>query len=156
MDKELFFDGFSLDKFIDIASREERAEFFLTENNISFSEEIENKIKNIEGLNIIASVETWCPFARAFTATVKKMAEINPNINLAFLTMGRGLFEIAEFLEIDEDDFVVPTALILDKNFNFIKSFVGFPKKYSETGLGMEKTDYFKGFKANEIVEEIL
>lgn len=159
MFKELFQDGFSLEKYIDIAGKNEKIEFFLTENNILFSEEIREKIKNIKDeIYIIASVETWCPYARTFTATVKKMAELNPKIKPAFVTMGRGLFEIADFLEIDEDDFVVPTALILNKDFNYMKSFIGFPKKYSETevGLGKFKIDYFNGLKADEIVEEIL
>lgn len=155
--KELFFDGFSLNNFIDIASKDEKEKFFETEKNINFSEKNLQKIKNInEDIHILASVETWCPYARAFTATVKKLNELNPKIKSSFITMGRGLMDIAEILEIEEDDFVVPTALVLNKNFNLERAFIGFPSKYSETGLGNVKLDYFNGLKADEIVEEIL
>lgn len=155
--KEIFFDGFNLKNFIEIASEGEREKFFETEKNIKFSDENIKRIKSInKELYIVASVETWCPYARAFVATVKKINELNPKINLSFITMGRGFMEIADFLEIDEDDFVVPTALILDEKFNFQKSFIGFPKKYSETGLGKDATDYFNGLKTDEILEEIL
>lgn len=157
MFKELFFDGFSLKNYIEIASEGEREKFFETEKNINFSPENVNKIKNIsKNIYIVASVETWCPYARAFVATVKKISELNPKLNLSFVTMGRGFMDIAEILEIDEDDFVVPTAIILDENFEFKKSFIGFPEKYSETGLGRNANDYFKGLKADEILNEIL
>lgn len=156
--KGLYLDGFNLENFIEIASKAETEKFFKTEGNIKFTGESLEKIKNVkDDIYILASVETWCPYARAFVATIKKIKEVNPKINLKFVTMGRGLFEIAEILEIEEDEFVVPTAIILDKDFNLVKSFIGFPKKYSETGLiGKIKNDYFNGLKADEILTEIL
>lgn len=157
MNENLFTDGFSLDNFIEISSKSERERFFEVEKNIHFSDDILEKIKSVnEKKYIVASVETWCPYARAFTATMKKMLELNSNIKISFVTMGRGLFEIAEILEIEEDDFVVPTAIVLDKDFNLINSFIGFPKKYEETGLGSSKNDYFDGLKADEIIIDIL
>lgn len=157
MVKNLFTDGFSLENFIEISSRTEKERFFEIEKNVKFSTEILEKINNTnENIYIVASVETWCPYARAFTATMKKLTELNENIKISFVTMGRGLFEIAEILEIEEDDFVVPTAIILDKNFNVKNSFIGFPKKYEETGLGSAKNDYFDGLKADEIIADIL
>lgn len=155
--KSIFFDGFDLSNFIEIANKNEKENFLETEKNIKFSDNNISRIKNIDkDIYIVASVETWCPYARAFVATVKKMAELNSKINLSFVTMGRGFMDIAEILEIDEDDFVVPTAIILDENFEFKKSFIGFPEKYSETGLGRNANDYFKGLKADEILNEIL
>lgn len=157
MNENLFTDGFSLDNFIEISSKSERERFFEVEKNIHFSDDILEKIKSVnEKKYIVASVETWCPYARAFTATMKKLVELNSNIKISFVTMGRGLFEIAEVLEIEEDDFVVPTAIVLDKDFNLINSFIGFPKKYGETGLGSSKNDYFDGLKADEIIIDIL
>lgn len=155
--KNIFFDGFSLKNFIEIANVNEKENFLETEKNIKFSDDNINKIKNInKNIYIVASVETWCPYARAFVATVKRMAELNSKIHLSFVTMGRGFMDIAEILDIDEDDFVVPTAIILDEDFNFKKSFIGFPKKYSETGLGKNANDYFKGLKTDEILDEII
>lgn len=155
--KNIFFDGFNLNNFIEIANKNEKENFLETEKNIMFSADNISRIKNIDkNIYIVASVETWCPYARTFVATVKKMAELNSKINLSLVTMGRGFMDIAEFLEINEDDFVVPTALILDENFKFKKSFVGFPQKYSETGLGRSANDYFKGLKADEILNDII
>lgn len=155
--KNIFLDGFNLNNFIEIANENEKENFLETEKNIMFSADNISRIKNIDkNIYIVASVETWCPYARAFVATVKKMAELNSKINLSFVTMGRGFMDIAEFLEIDEDDFVVPTALILDENFKFKKYFIGFPQKYSETGLGRSANDYFKGLKADEILNDII
>lgn len=155
--KNLYLEGFKINNFLDISTISEREKFLEVEKNISFSDEILEKIKSIkEKKYILASVETWCPYARAFTAAIKKASEINPNINLAFVTMGRGLFDIAELLEIEEDEFVVPTAIILDKDYNLEKSFIGFPKKYSEIGLEPNKAAYFSGLKADEIIEEVL
>ena len=90
--KNLFFDGFNLNSFIEIASENEKENFFETEKNIKFSDENVKKIKNINSdIYIIASVESWCPYARAFVATVKKISELNKKINLSFVTMGRSV-----------------------------------------------------------------
>lgn len=154
--KELFLGGFSIKNFENISTKEELEVFNSLFNNIKFSKEIEDKILNLnEEIKIVASVETWCPYARAFTATLKKASELNANIKLSFMTMGRGLMELADILNIHEDDFVVPTVAVLDKNYKLKNSFIGYPKKYAEKGLGLSKLSYFKGEKADEIIRDI-
>lgn len=155
--KELFLDGFSLESFDNICSANEREAFDKVFNNVHFSKEIESKILNLDKeINIVASVETWCPYARAFVATMKKAVSLNTKIKISFITMGKGLIELADILDINEDDFVVPTVAILDSNYNLDKTFIGFPKKYHENGFGAMKSAYFSGEKADEIIADIL
>lgn len=155
--KKLFLDGFSFESFDNISSINEREAFNKVFNNLHFSKEIENKILNLDKeINIVASVETWCPYARVFVATMKKAVSLNKKIKISFITMGKGLIELADLLDIDEDDFVVPTVVILDSSYNLNKTFIGFPKKYYENGFGTMKSAYFGGEKADEIIVDIL
>ena len=107
----------------------------------------------------MASVETWCPFARVFLTTLRKINEINHIFDLSLITYGRGASELAGYLKIDEDDFVVPTAVFLDKDFSKLRVFNGFPEKYHKEGT-LDTIDatrnYLKGKLVNDILEDIL
>ena len=158
--EEIYLKGFGYDKYLGIASQDELEKLEELYKNIVISDEFVNKIKAINRkVSVLASVETWCPFVRVFLITLKKINEINHIFDLSLITYGRGASELAGYLKIDEDDFVVPTAVFLDKDFSKLRVFNGFPEKYhkEDTLDTIDATrNYLKGKLVNDILEDIL
>ena len=158
--EEIYLKGFSYDKYLEIASKEELEKLDELYKNIVISDKFVNRIKSInKKVSVLASVETWCPFARVFLTTLRKVNEINHIFDLSLITYGRGVSELAGYLKIDEDDFVVPTAVFLDKSFSKLRVFNGFPEKYHKENT-LDTIDgtrnYLKGKSVNDILEDIL
>ena len=129
--EEIYLKGFNLDKYFGIASADELEKLEELYKNIVISDEFVNRIKGInKKVPVLASVETWCPYARVFLTTMRKINEINHIFDLSLITYGRGVSELAGYLKIHEDDFVVPTAVFLGEDFSNLRVFNGFPKKY--------------------------
>ena len=158
--EEIYLKGFGYDKYLGIASQDELEKLEELYKNIVISDEFVNKIKAINRkVSVLASVETWCPFVRVFLITLRKINEINHIFDLSLITYGRGASELAGYLKIDEDDFVVPTAVFLDKDFSKLRVFNGFPEKYhkEDTLDTIDSTrNYLKGKLVNDILEDIL
>ena len=158
--EEIYLKGFSYDKYLGIASKEELEKLDELYKNIVISDEFVNKIKAINRkVSVLASVETWCPFVRVFLITLRKINEINHIFDLSLITYGRGASELAGYLKIDEDDFVVPTAVFLDESFSKLRVFNGFPEKYHKDNTldTIDRTrNYLKGKSVNDILEDIL
>ncbi|QQS86618.1 thioredoxin family protein [Fusobacterium canifelinum] len=158
--EEIYLKGFSYDKYLGIASKEELEKLDELYKNIVISDEFINKIKSVnKKISVLASVETWCPFARVFLTTMRKINEINYIFDLSLITYGRGVSELAGYLKIGEDDFVVPTAVFLDESFSKLRVFNGFPEKYHNDNT-LDTIDgtrnYLKGKSVNDILEDIL
>ena len=158
--EEIYLKGFSYDKYLGIASKEELEKLEELYKNITISDEFVDKIKSVnKKVSILISVETWCPFARVFLTTLRKVNEINHIFDLSLITYGRGVSELAGYLKIDEDDFVVPTAVFLDESFSKLRVFNGFPEKYHKENT-LDTIDgtrnYLKGKSVNDILEDIL
>ncbi|QQB73109.1 thioredoxin family protein [Fusobacterium canifelinum] len=158
--EEIYLKGFSYDKYLGIASKEELEKLDELYKNIVISDEFVNKIKSTnKKISVLASVETWCPFARVFLTTMRKINEINYIFDLSLITYGRGVSELAGYLKIGEDDFVVPTAVFLDESFSKLRVFNGFPEKYHNDNT-LDTIDgtrnYLKGKSVNDILEDIL
>ncbi|MFA1754343.1 thioredoxin family protein [Fusobacterium animalis] len=158
--EEIYLKGFSYDKYLEIASQDELEKLDELYKNIIISDDFINKIKSIDKkVSVLASVETWCPFARVFLTTLRKINEINHIFDLSLITYGRGVSELAGYLKIDEDDFVVPTAVFLDRDFSKLRVFNGFPEKYHKENT-LDTIDatrnYLKGKSVNDILEDIL
>ena len=158
--EEIYLKGFSYDKYLEIASKDELEKLDELYKNIIISDDFINKIKSTDKkVSVLASVETWCPFARVFLTTLRKINEINHIFDLSLITYGRGVSELAGYLKIDEDDFVVPTAVFLDRDFSKLRVFNGFPEKYHKENTldTIEATrNYLKGKLVNDILEDIL
>ena len=158
--KEIYLKGFSYEKYLGIASKDELEKLDELYKNIVISDEFINKIKSVnKKISVLASVETWCPFARVFLTTMRKINEINYIFDLSLITYGRGVSELAGYLKIGEDDFVVPTAVFLDESFSKLRVFNGFPEKYHNDNT-LDTIDgtrnYLKGKSVNDILEDIL
>ena len=158
--EEIYLKGFSLDKYFGIASANELEKLEELYKNIVISDEFVNRIKGInKKVPVLVSVETWCPYARVFLTTMRKINEINYIFDLSLITYGRGVSELAGYLKIHEDDFVVPTAVFLGEDFSNLRVFNGFPEKYHKENTldTIEATrNYLKGKSVNDILEDIL
>jgi len=76
--EEIYLKGFSLDKYLGIASGEELEKLEELYKNIVISDDFVERIKAVnKKVSVLASVETWCPYARVFLTTMRKINEIN-------------------------------------------------------------------------------
>lgn len=155
--RELFETGMSYETFLSIGSKEEREKIVEITKVISICDEYVEKIKNFDKpYNFLLSAESWCPYVRATIPVLVKMTQINPNIKLSIITEGRGFKYLREKLKISEELYVIPTLAILDENFEFVTRYVGRPAKYRNIGFENVSKEYFAGYRADDIVEEIL
>ena len=158
--EEIYSKGFSYDNYLGIASADELEKLEELYKNIVISDDFVNRIKAVnKKVSVLASVETWCPYARVFLITMRKINEINHIFDLSLITYGRGVSELAGYLKIHEDDFVVPTAVFLDESFSKLRVFNGFPEKYHNDST-LDTIDgtrsYLKGKFASDILEDVL
>lgn len=155
--RELFETGMSVETFMSIASASEREKMAEIKNVLKLDEALVERVKKIEGkYRFLLSAESWCPYVRATLPVLVKMIELNPNIELGIITEGRGFKFLREKLGIPEEKYVVPTLAVLDENFNFVGRYIGRPSKYRVIGFENVSTEFFKGHRADDIVEEIL
>ena len=158
--QEVYLKGFGFDKYLMIAAKDELEKLDELDKNVVISQELVEEIKKVNRkVKALASVETWCHFARVFLTTMKKINEINNIFDLSLVTYGRGVGEMAGYLKIDEDDFVVPTAVFFTEDFSVGRVFNGFPQKYY-VEVSFESIDakrnYLKGKNADDIVRDVL
>ncbi|MDO4588698.1 MAG: thioredoxin family protein [Fusobacterium sp.] len=155
--KELFETGMNYDIFMNIASKEEREQIKEITSVLRIGDSFARKIKNIDKkFHFLLSAEAWCPYVRATVPVLMKMLELNPNISMSIITEGRGFKYLREKLDIPEAKYVVPTLAILDENFNLVNKYIGRPFKYRAIGFENVSNEYFKGQRADDIVEEII
>ena len=158
--EEIYLKGFSLDKYFGIASVDELEKLEELYKNIVISDEFVNRIKAVnKKVHVLASVETWCPYARVFLTTMRKINEINHIFDLSLITYGRGVSELAGYLKIHEDDFVVPTAVFLGEDFSKLRVFNGFLEDYLDDSAPVTidgTRNCLKGKFANDILEDVL
>lgn len=155
--KELFETGMNYDIFMTIASKEEKVQINEITSVLRLGDSFTKKIKNVDKkFHFLLSAESWCPYVRVTVPVLMKMVELNPNISLSIITEGRGFKYLREKLDIPETKYVVPTLAILDENFNFINKYIGRPYKYRTIGFDNVSSEYFKGQRADDIVEEII
>lgn len=158
--EEIFFKGFGYDKYLGIASKDEIEKLDILNKTIIISDELKEKIRTIDKkVRTIISVETWCPYARVFLTTLRKINEINQIFDLSLITYGRGIGEFCGYLKINEDDFVVPTAAFIDDEGKLKKIFNGYPEKFhnDDTLDNIDGTrNYLRGHNANDIIEDVL
>lgn len=155
--KELFETGMSYGTFLSIGSESEVSKIREITKNLELSEEHIKALKAIDKrVNLLLSAESWCPYVRATVPVLARISQINEKIRLGIITQGRGIMFLADKLGIEEDDYVIPTLAILDADYNLINKYVGKPEKYENIGFENVSREFFKGFKADDIVEELL
>ncbi|MGB6128450.1 MAG: thioredoxin family protein [Psychrilyobacter sp.] len=143
--KELFEVGQTFENYIKTATENETERIPKNYSRIKLSEELIKEIKEIQGkVYILASGEMWCPDCQLNITVAKKLTEINDNIKLSIISMGRGRKYLMTLLNLEE--FKIPTMVILDKNFNQIGLFLEQPKSVKKLEKNAEnELSYLKG-----------
>ena len=154
--KKLFDVGVDFEIFMKLASEEEKAQINEILRNLKLDESFIQNFASKDKLNILISAESWCPYARVTVATLHKLSEVAKNVEIRIITEGRGFMFLRSKLEISEDDYVIPTIALLDKDGEFVNSYIGKPQKYELRYFAKIKTEFFEGKHSNDILEEIL
>ncbi len=125
--KELFQVGQKFENYIEVASQGERGRIPKNSSRIDLPMDLIDEIKEIQDrVYILASGEMWCPDCQLNITVAKKLTEINDNIKLSIISLGRGRKYLTPLLNLEE--FKIPTMVILDENFNQIGLFLEQPK----------------------------
>jgi len=143
--KELFEVGQTFEDYIKIATQSESERIPKNYSRIELTEDLIKEIIEIQGkIYILASGEMWCPDCQLNITVAKKLTEINDNIKLSIISMGRGRKYLAPLLNLEE--FKIPTMVILDKNFNQIGLFLEQPKSVKRLEKNAKnELSYLKG-----------
>lgn len=155
--KELFKVGQNFDSYVKLGTISEQERIPKNSSRIIISEEIIKKIKGInKKVYILASGEMWCPDCQLNITVAERLAELNENIELSVISLGRGRKYMSDLLGMDKSEFKVPTIVVLDDKFNEIGNFIERPKKAQL----LEETPenelfYLKGNFLSDTVEEL-
>ncbi len=143
--KELFEVGQKFENYIEVATESERKRIPKNYSRIELPVDLIDEIKEIqEDIYILASGEMWCPDCQLNITVAKKLTEINDNIKLSIISMGRGRKYLMPLLNLEE--FKIPTMVILDKNFNQLGLFLERPKSAKKLEENSEnELFYLKG-----------
>lgn len=157
--EELFRCGENFESFVSGGTRSERERYPKNYNRLVIGEEVEARIKAIDKeINFVCAAEVWCPDCQINLTALKKMSEINSNLNISIITMGRGRKFLAEKLEVEV--LKVPTIAMFDEKFELLGKFLEQPKIVLEHANPEEiEVGYYKGRylldTVNDILEEI-
>ena len=128
--KELFEVGQTFENYTEAATQGEKDRIPKNYSRIELPVDLIDEVKKIQDkVYILASAEMWCPDCQLNITVAKKITEINDNIKLSVISLGRGRRYLTPLLNLEE--FKIPTMVILDKNFN-------------RTGLFLEQPETIK------------
>lgn len=151
---ESFNKGLSFDEFLNSSDEKDRNNTLEMYNNIKLDEVLVEKIKNIDKkINILVCAEIWCPDCVINLPAVKKMKDLNNNINISIIER-KGY----------EDEFEkIPTFIIYDKEFNELGRFIERPKNIkdiekngTQPEIIVAKRQYRKGEYITSTIKDII
>lgn len=154
--KQLYDVGVDFETFMKLASDEEKTKIKDILGELKLDEKLVEGFKNKEKVNLLISAESWCPYARVTVSTLHRLTEMAKNVEIKIITEGRGFMFLRGKLGIDEDDYVIPTIALLDKEGELVNSYIGKPEKYAPDYFIKIKPEFFEGKFSNDILEEIL
>ncbi|UUV17525.1 thioredoxin family protein [Fusobacteria bacterium ZRK30] len=154
--KELFEVGQTFENYIEVATQSERDRIPKNHSRIELPMDLIEEIKEVkEEIYILASGEMWCPDCQLNITVAKKLTEINDNIKLSIISMGRGRTYLMPLLNLEE--FKIPTMVILDKNFNQLGLFLERPKNTKKLEENAEnELFYLKGNFLTDAARELI
>jgi len=154
--KELFEVGQKFENYIEVGTQGEKDRIPKNYSRIDLPMDLIDEIKKIqERVYILASGEMWCPDCQLNITVAEKLTEINDNIKLSIISMGRGRKFLTPLLNLEE--FKIPTMVILDENFNQKGLFLEQPKtakKLEDTAEN--KLFYLKGNFLTDTARELI
>ena len=125
-------------------------------SRVRFEIPLSEKITGIsKKINFLCVGEVWCPDCQLNLTVIKKMCELNPQMEISVITRGRGQKFLSEPLGLEEVK--IPTVVILDENYEKIGVFLEKPEvvKRSENYEEIE-LDYLKGKYLADTAEDLL
>lgn len=154
--EELFQCGMNYETYVGTGTRSERDRIPKNYSRIDFTKEMIGAIKGIEKkINFLCVGEIWCPDCQLNLTVIKKMCEINPNLEMSIITRGRGQKFLSEPLEVETVK--IPTVLILDEEYNKIGLFLEQPNSVREAeSYEAIELDYMKGKYLSDTAADIM
>ena len=154
--EELFDCGVNYETYVGSGTKEERARIPKNYSRVRFEESLSEKIAGIsKKVNFLCVGEIWCPDCQLNLTVIKKMCELNPQMEISVITRGRGQKFLSEALGLEEVK--IPTVVLLDENYEKIGVFLEKPEvvKRSENYEEIE-LDYLKGKYLTDAAEDLL
>ncbi len=154
--RELYLAGINFESFIGTGTKIERDRFPKNYSRIEITLEEVEKIKKIDKkINFLVSGEVWCPDFQLNVTTLKKICELNPNLDISIITKGRGEKYLKPILGLEQ--FKVPVIVPLNHNFEICgKLFIETPNEIKKLVFEDIKMEYLKGKYLRDTVKELV
>jgi alkyl hydroperoxide reductase subunit AhpF len=160
--RKLYENGMSFEEFISSDDKSYKEKILEIYNNIKIDGEMLQRIKSIDKkINILAFAEIWCPDCVLNVPALKKICDLNTNVNMKILPR-EGNEEYLEDYKVNGKA-KIPTFIFMDKEFNVLGSFIEIPDvikeivaKGNQVDIIVAKRKYRKGEFTNETIKDIL
>lgn len=154
--EELFDCGVNYETYVGTGTKEERARIPKNYSRVNFEDSLSEKIAGIsKKVNFLCVGEIWCPDCQLNLGVIKKMCELNPQMEISVITRGRGQKFLSEALELEEVK--IPTVVILDENYEKIGVFLEQPEVVKESENYDEiELDYLKGRYLTDTAKDLI
>ncbi|ADD03263.1 conserved hypothetical protein [Thermoanaerobacter italicus Ab9] len=155
--KELFEKGITFEEFVKESEENIAKRIKDRYEKTVLDEDLIEKIKFKDEVNILAFAESWCPDSQVNVPIVAKIASYNKNFKLRILKR-EGNEEYMKPYYIDGKA-KIPTFVFMDKDFKEIGHWIerpGIVKELAKSGEEDWRRDYLKGKYDKNIIEEIV
>ncbi|MFV9568562.1 MULTISPECIES: thioredoxin family protein [Thermoanaerobacter] len=155
--KELFEKGITFEEFVEESEENIAKRIKERYEKTMLDEDLIEKIKFKDEVNILAFAESWCPDSQVNVPIVAKIASYNKNFKLRILKR-EGNEEHMKPYYIDGKA-KIPTFVFMDKDFKEIGHWIerpGIVKELAKSGEEDWRRDYLKGKYDKNVIEEIV
>lgn len=160
--KELYFTGVTFDEFISVDNGSYREKALDIYNSITIDNQLLDNIKSIDKkIYVMVFAEIWCPDCIINLPALKKISDINQNIQFRILPR-EGYEDYMEDFKINGKA-KIPTFIFMDQDFNILGSFIEIPdiikeilSKGSQVDIMVAKRKYKKGEFCIETIQDII
>ncbi|HAZ36799.1 MAG TPA: hypothetical protein DEF85_10810 [Clostridiaceae bacterium] len=149
--------GISYEKYFEEASEEQKAKIKASYDNIKFSSNSLNILKNLKNtINIAAFSEHFCPDCTATLPFMKKMQEINSNIKLYIF----GVDGNEETIKSYTGEVKIPTVIFFTEGMKLLGVYNERPKvlnekmKNADNDLKLKLINDYRNGKYNNLIED--
>jgi len=154
--EELFDCGMNYETYVGTGTKDERARIPKNYSRVNFDTALTEKITEVsKKINFLCVGEIWCPDCQLNLTVIKKMCELNSNMEVSVITRGRGQKFLSEALGLEEVK--IPTVVILDENYEKLGVFLEQPESVKNTeDYDAIELDYMKGKYLSDTAEDLM